>query len=82
MAPYRTFAEPVEVTVAVTSPRYPVAGTFPGFALGWRGERVYVQWRTGVAENRFGWHEAAQVVRAVAPDPGPPGGQSSSGGSS
>ena len=64
MTPYRTFPEPVPVTVAVSRPRYPVAGIFPGYAYGWRGQRVYVQWRTGVAENRFGWHDARLVRRA------------------
>ena len=29
--------------------------TFPGFAYGWRGQRVYVEFRTGVGEKRFGW---------------------------
>ena len=47
----------------VTQPLHPVAGTFPAFAYGWRGERVYVLYRTGVAENRFGWVEAGQVHR-------------------
>lgn len=65
MAPYRTFPEPVEVTVAITQPRYPVAGTFPGFAYGWRGDRVYVAFTTGVGEKRFGWLDADDVQRAA-----------------
>ena len=66
MASYRTFPEPVEVTVAITQPRYKVAGTFPRFAYGWRGERVYVEFRTGLGEKRFGWLEAEDVQRAPA----------------
>lgn len=64
MPPYRTFTEPVAVTVAITQPRYPVAGRFPGFAYGWRGSRVYVDFCTGGGEKRFGWLEVAQVRRA------------------
>ncbi len=65
MAAYRTFPEPVEVTVTITQPRYPVAGSFPGFAYGWRGQRVYVKFRTGVGEKRFGWMEAERVRRSA-----------------
>jgi hypothetical protein len=50
--------------VTITQPLHPVDGTFPAFAYGWRGQRVYVLYRTGVAENRFGWVEAGQVQRA------------------
>lgn len=63
MSPYRTLPEPVAVAVAITQPRYPVAGTFPGFAYGWRGSRAYVDFRTGVGEKRFRWLEAHQVTR-------------------
>ncbi len=66
MARYRTFPEPVEVIVAITQPRYPVAGSFPVFAYGWRGERMYVEFRTGVGEKRFGWHVADHVKRRIA----------------
>ena len=65
MTPYRMFPEPVEVTVAITQPRYPVAGSFPGFAYGWRGARVYVEFRTGVGEKRFGWLDAGLVRRSA-----------------
>jgi hypothetical protein len=64
---YRTFPEPVEMSVTITRPRYPVAGSFPGFAYGWRGARVYVAFRTGVGEKRFGWVEAGQVQRSCEP---------------
>ena len=66
MAAYRAFPEPVEVTVEITQRRYPVAGSFPGFAYGWRGERVYVEFRTGVGEKRFAWLDADKVQRAPA----------------
>jgi hypothetical protein len=63
MPPYRILPEPVEVSVMITAPRYPVAGTFPGFAHGWRAERVYVAFTTGVGQTRFGWLDARQVKR-------------------
>ena len=65
MTPYRTFREPVAVTVAIIQPRYPVAGSFSGFAYGWRGQRVYVEFRTGVGEKRFGWMDAEHVRRSA-----------------
>jgi hypothetical protein len=52
--------------VAITQPRYPVAGIFPGFAYGWRGQRVYVELRTEVGEKRFGWMDT-KLVRRSAP---------------
>ena len=45
---------------------HPVDGPFPPFACGWRGERVYVLYRTGVAENRFDWDDAGLVNRKSA----------------
>lgn len=52
---------PVRVTVRDGSVR-------DGQVLGWRGERVYVSWRTDLG-NHLGWVDAAAVER-VADEPG------------
>jgi len=40
-----------------------VGGSWPGYALGWRGSRVYLQWSIGVDELHLGWLPATQVRR-------------------
>jgi len=40
---------PAPITVEAT-----VEGaSWPGYALGWRGSRVYLQWSTGVGEQHL-----------------------------
>ncbi|GAC1570001.1 MAG: hypothetical protein NVS3B18_01720 [Candidatus Dormibacteria bacterium] len=45
-------------------------GTWPGQALGWRGERVYVTYSSGVGLRHLTWVAAGQVRRRSALDAG------------
>lgn len=42
-------------------------GTWPGNVLGWRGERVYVSYYSGVGLQHLTWVPAAQVRRIMEP---------------
>lgn len=63
-ARYQTWPEPVAVTVRITGAAFPVMGSFPAVAYGWRGDRIYCQVKTGPAEKRLGWFDAPDVQRA------------------
>lgn len=54
--PYVTAEQPIPVIAAVNGQRW------PGEVNSWRGERVYVRWRTG-AGNHLGWLPADGVER-------------------
>lgn len=56
-APYVVTDPPVAVEVAVTD------STWPGYATGWRWDRVSVTWRTAPAMNHVGWFDASEVSR-------------------
>lgn len=55
---HRTCDPPVEVTVEDSG------GTWPGHVLGWRGERVYVTYNTGIGLKHLCWLPADRVRRA------------------
>ena len=52
------------MTVRITGAAFPVMGSFPAVAYGWRGDRIYCQVKTGPAEKRLGWFDAPDVQRA------------------
>ena len=56
--PYVPAAAPVPVCAVVRGERQDDARV-----LGWRGERVYLSWRTGPGLNHLGWVPAADVER-------------------
>jgi len=41
-------------------------GTWPGQVLGWRGDRVYVTYMSGIGLRHLTWMPASQVVRLPA----------------
>jgi len=56
-APLVMAAAPIAVEATVAG------GSWPGYALGWRGSRVYLQWTTGVGMRHLGWLPATEVRR-------------------
>lgn len=40
-----------------------------GHVLGWRGERVYLQWTLGPGMNHLAWVSAEDVERVAGPAP-------------
>jgi len=58
---YRRFADPVAITITINSQER------AGFAVGWLGNRVDVQWSTGVCENLLDTFDADQVKRRTVP---------------
>jgi hypothetical protein len=64
VAPYRAVDPPVAVLVDDNG------SIWPGFALGWRRDRVYVTYNSGVGMRHLLWLHAVQVHRAA--DPGNP----------
>jgi hypothetical protein len=70
-SPYRRCDPPVPVVVTVPG----VDDPFPGFAEGWRGDMVKVNWTSGTGLTHTGFIPAAQVTRITEPlqDVTPPG---------
>jgi hypothetical protein len=56
-APYRRCEPPVAVVVHVDGHDY------PGRVEGWRGDRVKVEWSSGVGLKHTGWVPASTVTR-------------------
>jgi hypothetical protein len=63
--PYVECNAPLRVTITL-----PGGGTCAGWVMGWRGQRIYVQWTAGVGLTHLGWLAAGAAAEpVVAPAP-------------